>query len=266
MLSGGAILPSLGAYLSDRQLVMDFTFPAIGIVHSCFKEKFGIPRQPGLAPLAEAEIEILPPFDDINAFDGLTSTDGKPGATHLWVQFVFHANKREEWKAKVKPPRLGGNKTLGVFATRSPTRPAPIGLSVVRLRGVVERAGKVFVQISGVDLLEGTPVLDIKPYVPYVDCVLAAENDFAPLPPAPVAVSIPADLMAACVNYWQQTGTDLAGLITQVLQQDPRPQYQQPDPERVYGMKLLDLDVRWQYRRDGDSYSIYLTQLLPAHA
>lgn len=250
MLSKASVLPSLGIYLNDRLPVMDFTFPAIGIVHSCFKEKFGIPRQPGLAPLAEAEIEILPPFDDLHAFDGLE------GATHLWVQFVFHANKRGEWKARIKPPRLGGNKTLGVFATRSPTRPAPIGLSVVRLRGIIQRGGKVFVRISGVDLLEGTPVLDIKPYVPYVDCVLAAENTFAPEPPAPIAVDIPADLMAFCIAYWKNTGTDLAGLLTQVLQQDPRPQYQQPDPERIYGMKLLDLDVRWRYSPVSPGYSI----------
>lgn len=235
---------------------MNFTFPAIGIVHSCFKEKFGIPRQPGLAPLAEAEIEMLPPFDDIQAFAGLE------GTTHLWVQFVFHANKRDGWKARIKPPRLGGNKTLGIFATRSPTRPAPIGLSVVRLRGLTERAGKVFVQISGVDLLEGTPVLDIKPYVPYVDCVLAAENNFAPEPPAPIAVDIPAGLMAFCIDYWKRTGTDLAGLITQVLQQDPRPPYQQPEPERVYGMKLLDLDVRWCYRLDESGFRIQLAALL----
>lgn len=249
-------MPSLAAYLNDRQRVMDFSFPTIGIVHSCFKEKFGIPRQPGLVPLAEAEIEILPPFDDIQAFAGLE------GTSHLWVQFVFHANKRGEWKTKVKPPRLGGNKTLGVFATRSPTRPAPIGLSVVRLRGVIEREGKVFVQISGVDLLEGTPVLDIKPYVPYVDCVLAAENSFAPEPPAPISVDIPAELMAFCIAYWKKTGTDLAGLITQILQQDPRPQYQQPDPERVYGMKLLDLDVRWQYRTNDSHRNILVTALV----
>jgi len=237
---------------------MEFSFPAIGIVHSCFKEKFGIPRQPGLAPLACAEIELLPPYDDPAAFEGLE------GCTHLWVQFVFHANKREEWKAKVKPPRLGGNKTLGVFATRSPTRPVPIGLSVVRYRGLVEREGKLLVQISGVDLLEGTPVLDIKPYVPYVDCVLEAENTFAAAPPELIAVDIPAALMAACIEYWKRTGIDLAGLITQVLQQDPRPQYQQPDPERIYGMKLLDLDVRWCYTLD-IPHRIQLTELIPNH-
>lgn len=235
---------------------MEFSFPAIGIVHSCFKEKFGIPRQPGLAPLACAEIELLPPYDDRAAFDGLE------GCTHLWIQFVFHANKREEWKAKVKPPRLGGNKTLGVFATRSPTRPAPIGLSVVRLRGIAERDGKLLVQISGVDLLEGTPVLDIKPYVPYVDCVPEAENSFASAPPELIAVDIPAPLIAVCVDYWQRTGTDLAGLITQVLQQDPRPQYQQPEPERIYGMKLLDLDVRWRYTNSDNSYRIQLLDLI----
>lgn len=239
---------------------MDFTFPAIGIVHSCFKEKFGIPRQPGLAPLATAEIELLPPYNDPAAFEGLE------GTSHLWVQFVFHANRhansRDQWKPKVKPPRLGGNKTLGVFATRSPTRPAPIGLSVVRFEGITERDGKLLVQISGVDLLEGTPVLDIKPYVPYVDCVLEAENTFAAAQPELIPVDIPASLMAQCSDYWQRTGTDLAGLITQILQQDPRPQYQQPEPERIYGMKLLDLDVRWRYQLGETPHRIQLTELL----
>lgn len=243
---------------------MDFNFPAIGIVHSCFKEKFGIPRQPGLAPLACAEIELLPPYDDRSAFDGLED------CSHLWIQFVFHANKyankRDEWKPKVKPPRLGGNKSLGVFATRSPTRPAPIGLSVVRFEGIVAREGKLLVLISGVDLLQGTPVLDIKPYVPYVDCIADAENTFAAAPPELIAVDIPTALMAQCVAYQQRTGTNLAGLITQILQQDPRPQYQQPDPERIYGMKLLDLDVRWQYQTDGEAYRISLCALLPSEA
>lgn len=233
---------------------MDFTFPAIGLVHSCFKEKFGIPRQPGLAPLAMAEIELLPPYNDPAAFDGLE------GCTHIWVQFVFHANKREEWKSRVKPPRLGGNKTLGVFATRSPTRPAPIGLSVVRLEGIIQREGKLFINISGIDLLDGTPVLDIKPYVPYTDRVLEAENQFAPEPPDLIPVDIPAELMAICVTYWKNTGIDLAGLINQVLQQDPRPQYQEPEPERIYGMKLLDLDVRWRY---SETARIQLTALIP---
>lgn len=239
---------------------MEFRFPAIGLVHSCFKEKFGIPRQPGLVPLACAEIELLPPYDDPAAFEGLD------GCTHLWIQFVFHANKRDEWKARVKPPRLGGNKTLGVFATRSPTRPAPIGLSVVRLHGIAARDGKLFVQIGGVDLLDGTPVLDIKPYVPYVDRVADAHNLFAPAPPAPIAVEIPGALLAVCASYQARTGVDLAGLVTQILQQDPRPQYQQPDAARTYGMALLDLDVRWCYTQLDGIWLIQLTDILTSPA
>lgn len=220
---------------------MEFTFPAIGIIHSCFKEKFGIPRQPGLAPLATAELELLPPYNDPAALEGLE------GCSHIWVQFVFHANSRSEWKPKVKPPRLGGNKSLGVFATRSPTRPAPIGLSVVELDGIVEREGKLLLQLSGIDLLDGTPVLDIKPYVPYVDLVPAAINKFADAAPQLISVDFSAETAAFCDDYRQKTHIDLVSLIRQILQQDPRPQYQQPEPERIYGMKLLDLDVRWQY-------------------
>lgn len=220
---------------------MEFTFPAIGIIHSCFKEKFGIPRQPGLAPLATAELELLPPYNDPAALDGLE------GCSHIWVQFVFHANSRSEWKPKVKPPRLGGNKSLGVFATRSPTRPAPIGLSVVKLDGIIEREGKLLLQLSGIDLLDGTPVLDIKPYVPYVDLVPEAINSFADAAPSLIPVEFSDVTAAFCSDYRQKMQIDLASLIRQILQQDPRPQYQQPEPDRIYGMILLDLNVRWQY-------------------
>jgi tRNA (adenine37-N6)-methyltransferase len=221
---------------------MNFTFPAIGIIHSCFKEKFGIPRQPGLAPLATAELELLPPYNDPAALDGLE------GCSHIWVQFVFHANSRSEWKPKVKPPRLGGNKSLGVFATRSPTRPAPIGLSVVKLEAIAEVDGKLVLKLSGIDLLDGTPVLDIKPYVPYVDLVPLAINSLADAAPQLISVEFSPETAGFCSDYRQKTKIDLAGLIRQVLQQDPRPQYQQPEPERIYGMKLLDLNVQWRYR------------------
>ncbi len=220
---------------------MEFTFPAIGIIHSCFKEKFGIPRQPGLVPLSTAQLELLPPYNDRDALDGLEA------CSHIWVQFVFHANKRDEWKPKVKPPRLGGNKSLGVFATRSPTRPAPIGLSVVKLDGIVELDGKLLLNLSGIDLLDGTPVLDIKPYVPYVDLVPEAINHFASSAPKLIAVEFTSDCVAFCNDYRQKNNIDLGELIRQILQQDPRPQYQEPEPERIYGMKLLDLDVQWRY-------------------
>lgn len=235
---------------------MQFEFPAIGIIHSCFKEKFGIPRQPGLVPLAKARLELLPPYNDLNALDGLEH------CSHIWVQFVFHANRREEWKPKVKPPRLGGNKSLGVFATRSPVRPSPIGLSVVKLDGFFEENGKVFLSLSGVDLLDGTPVLDIKPYVPYVDKVDEAINKFAAEAPNLISVVIPDEKAKFCTDYQQKTGTNLAELIRQILQQDPRPQYQTPEAERIYGMKLLDVDVRWRYENSGENYQIIVCEIL----
>lgn len=229
---------------------MEFNFPVIGIIHSCFKEKFGIPRQPGLAPLARGRLELLPPYDDPAALEGLET------CSHIWLQFVFHANSRTEWKPKVKPPRLGGNKSLGVFATRSPVRPSPIGLSVVRLTGITRIQSQCWLELAGIDLLDGTPVLDIKPYVPYVDCVPEAVNHLAPAAPALMPVELSAGILDFCAEYQQQTGTDLAELIRQILQQDPRPSYQQPEPERIYGMKLLDLDLRWRYEERNDGYCI----------
>jgi tRNA-Thr(GGU) m(6)t(6)A37 methyltransferase TsaA len=236
---------------------MDFTFPAIGIIHSCFKEKFGIPRQPGLAPLACAQLELLPPYNDRDALDGLEA------CSHIWVQFVFHANKRDQWKPKVKPPRLGGNKSLGVFATRSPTRPAPIGLSVVRLEGIEESEGKLFLNLSGVDLLDGTPVLDIKPYVPYVDLVPEAINSFAAAAPGLTPVKFSNDTAAFCNDYRQKHSIDLTNLIRQILQQDPRPQYQEPESERIYGMKLLDVDVQWHYPHSDSGKHILVNGIHP---
>lgn len=230
---------------------MEFTFPAIGIVHSCFKEKFGIPRQPGLVPLARAQLELLPPYDDPAALDGLET------CSHLWIQFVFHANRREEWKPRVKPPRLGGNKSLGVFATRSPVRPSPIGLSVVRLEGIHQEKGKLWLALSGVDLLDGTPVLDIKPYVPYVDCVADAVNGFAAEAPPQMPVRFSATARDFCTDYLRSKGLDLQSLLTQILQQDPRPSYQALDPDRVYGMRLLDLDIRWRYAaQNAESFAL----------
>jgi hypothetical protein len=133
----------------------------------------------------------------------------------------------------------------------------------VKLEAVVQHEGKLFIRISGIDLLDGTPVLDIKPYVPYVDCILEAENQFAPTPPEPIPVDISSDLIEFCMDYQKRTGTELAALICQILRQDPRPQYQQPEPERVYGMKLLDLDVRWRYLQTDNHQRIQLTALLP---
>ncbi|WP_237067388.1 tRNA (N6-threonylcarbamoyladenosine(37)-N6)-methyltransferase TrmO [Microbulbifer guangxiensis] len=211
----------------------------IARVHSCFGEKFGVPRQPLLADASRASIELLPPLDVADAVAGLEEN------THIWVIFQFH-QAAGQWSAKVRPPRLGGNKKLGVLATRSPFRPNNIGLSVVRLLEV-RTSPRVELIVGGADLVDGTPVLDIKPYVPYADALPDARNAFADAAPEPVAVDIPEAVLKAASAYKDDWGTDLPRLITQVLAQDPKPAYQNPDADRIYGMKLCGFDLRWRY-------------------
>ncbi len=150
-----------------------YSLEPIGYVRSCFREKFGTPRQPGLIPSATGEIVVHPPYHTPHAFTQLEQF------SHIWVLFLFHQALRDEWKPRVRPPRLGGNQSLGVFASRSPFRPNNIGLSPLKLERIEygERPGRLFV--SGIDLLDGTPVLDIKPYVPYADALPEARNDIA---------------------------------------------------------------------------------------
>lgn len=212
----------------------------IATVHSCFTEKFGIPRQPLLADASRASIALLPPLDTPDAVAGIEQN------SHLWVIFQFH-QVAGQWSHKVRPPRLGGNRKLGVLATRSPFRPNNIGLSVVRLLEVRTQP-RVELIVAGADLLDGTPVLDIKPYIPYADAIPGASSEFADQAPAAAKVNIPESVLAIARNYRDDWGTDLEALIRQVLMQDPKPAYQQPDPERVYGMELCGFNLRWCYR------------------
>jgi len=219
----------------------------IGRVHSCFREKFGIPRQPGLVREARAEIEILPPFDQEQAFGGLEAF------SHIWVIFLFHRSRREKWKATVRPPRLGGNRRVGVFASRSTFRPNPLGLSVVKFEGLARRQGRLYLQISGVDLLDGTPVLDIKPYLSYADSLPQAVSGYAPEAPAAVTGQLvfSAEAEAQCQQY-AQNYPQLRALIENLLRLDPRPAYRASAGERdeVYAMRLLDFDLQWQVQED----------------
>lgn len=232
---------------------MNYTFTPIGRVNSCFKEKFGIPRQSGLVAAATAQIQLFAPFDNLDAFMGLE------GCSHIWVQFVFHHNKRQQWKPKVRPPRLGGNKSLGVFATRAPVRPNPIGLSVVTLVDIQHSKKGLFLNISGHDLLDGTPVLDIKPYVPYADCIPSAVNPIAPDAPPQMAVTYTDTAKKQCLAQ----ANNLHQLIQQILQYDPRPQYQTPEPSRIYGMHLLDLNVRWRYLWVNEKWQLEVVEIVP---
>lgn len=224
---------------------MDFTLPAIGRVHSCFKEKYGIPRQPGLVPDARASIELLKPYNRAEALRGLE------GFSHLWVIFVFHQAISEQWKPTVRPPRLGGNERVGVFASRAPYRPNPIGLSAVELLGIREEQGRLTIDIRGVDLLDGTPVLDIKPYVPYADAHPDAVGGFAPEAPATdLAVSFSEQAAAFCKALPE--GEYLQTLIRQVLSNDVRPAYYQQQAKKTdFGFRLLDYEIKWRREPDG---------------
>jgi tRNA-Thr(GGU) m(6)t(6)A37 methyltransferase TsaA len=220
-------------------------------VHSPFKEKFGVPRQPGLIAVA-SQIELLPPFNLPEAVAELN------GFSHIWVTFIFHQAMREQWRPAVRPPRLGGNKKVGVFASRSPFRPNHLGLSVVRLDRVSIEQQKICLHVEGLDVIDGTPVVDIKPYVPYSDRVEKATAGFAEHPPEPVfVVSFSEQAQQQC----QQTGSDELGqLIIDVLSFDPRPAYKQAQKNGQYGMLLDDFNVRWEIRDD----QIWVLSVIPA--
>ncbi len=225
--------------MANDSNLKEYSIKPIGMIHSCFKEKFAIPRQPALAPAARGEIELLPPYDDPMAIEGLAEV------SHLWLSFIFHQAmpKDDEVRLRVRPPRLGGNKKIGVFATRATHRPNPLGLSVVKLEGI--KNGRL--QISGIDLLDGTPIVDIKPYVPYADAVPAAINTLASASPELSQVKFSAEALTAALAHSQRLAQPVKELVEQMLAQDPKPAYQKPDPERIYGVKIWDLEVKWFY-------------------
>jgi tRNA-Thr(GGU) m(6)t(6)A37 methyltransferase TsaA len=220
---------------------MSYEVAPVGFVRSCFKEKFAIPRQPHLAPAARGVLELVPPFDQGDAVQGLEQV------SHVWLLFVFHATLEQTPRLKVRPPRLGGNRSVGVFATRATHRPNGLGQSVVKLDRV--EAGRL--HLSGIDLLDGTPVLDIKPYVPYADQVPGATNLMADAAPVAIPVHWSETALTQAHAHALRLGEPLVELIEQCLAQDPRPAYQQPTSERVYGAKLWDVDVRWHYPESG---------------
>ena len=205
----------------------------IARIRSDFPEKFGIPRQSGLVPELRAKVVFEPEFCSADALRGIE------GFSHLWLIWQFSAAVRDTWSPTVRPPRLGGNERVGVFATRSPFRPNAIGLSCVKLEGVRHEDGLGDVLIvSGADLMDGTPIYDVKPYLPYADAHPEALGGFAPSPKETIAVDCPPELLAKLPEGRREA-------LLGVLAQDPRPQYQH-DPERVYGMSFGGWDVRFR--------------------
>jgi tRNA-Thr(GGU) m(6)t(6)A37 methyltransferase TsaA len=222
---------------------LTYRFEPIAILRSPFKEKFGIPRQPGLVPDVPATLEFLPPYDRDEAVDGLDAF------SHLWLLFVFHQHVDEGWKATVRPPRLGGNRRVGVFASRAPYRPNPIGLSVVELVDIRRQHGTLSLGLRGADLMDGTPVLDIKPYLPYADAPRKPRAGFAPQPPeAKMAVEFTPQAASELSRRGARLAVRLEPLVVQLLQTDPRPAYLDDDTGRQFGMRLFDFDLRWRIR------------------
>lgn len=205
-------------------------------IRSDFPTKFGVPRQAGLVEELRAAVVFEPPYRVPEALRGIE------GFSHLWLIWEFSQNRREGWSPTVRPPRLGGNRRVGVFATRSPFRPNPIGLSCVRLEGVeLDTAEGPVLHVSGADLVDGTPILDIKPYVPYADCHPEAAGGFAgTAPEGGLAVDVPPGLL-------DRVAPDRRAALLGVLAQDPRPSYQD-DPRRVYGFGFAGLEVRFTVR------------------
>ncbi|QUN06767.1 tRNA (N6-threonylcarbamoyladenosine(37)-N6)-methyltransferase TrmO [Shewanella yunxiaonensis] len=227
---------------------------AVAVCRTPYKQKFGIPRQPGLVDFVRGYVELVPPYNHIDAVRGLEQY------SHLWLLFCFHENLAQGWKTTVRPPRLGGNEKLGVFATRSTFRPNGIGQSVVKLHTVHQQKGKVVLEISGMDLLDGTPVIDIKPYIPFSDAIPDALGGIAQRAPEQVDVGF-TDAAEAQIAKISAQYPGLKQLIIAVLAQDPRPAYKKAkdDPKR-YQVALYDLDIFWYATPSG----IEVVELQPA--
>ena len=207
-------------------------------IESPYREGFGIPRQSGIVPAATGILVPTAEWADPSAWQGIESF------SHLWLVWVFHAKRRMQAtdRKAVRPPRLGGNERVGVFASRAPIRPNPIGLSVVRLIDVQQTDDGVRLHLGGLDLLDGTPILDVKPHVPYADCPADSRGGWASSPPERLAV-----IWGAAEPWLERLPNEQVALIEQTLAQDPRPAFHD-DPERVYGMRIEDIDVRFVVR------------------
>jgi len=209
------------------------TIRVIARIRSDFPTKFGIPRQSGLVEQLRARVVFEPEFRSDDALRGIE------GFSHLWLIWQFSEAVREDFSPTVRPPRLGGNERLGVFATRSPFRPNAMGLSCVKLEGLEKTADEgTVLLVSGADLMDGTPIYDVKPYLPYADCKTDATGGFAAEAPERLAVEIPAPFL-------EKVPADKRAALTEVLALDPRPRYK-ADGARVYGLPFAGLEVKFR--------------------
>ncbi|MCQ2062767.1 MAG: tRNA (N6-threonylcarbamoyladenosine(37)-N6)-methyltransferase TrmO [Fibrobacter sp.] len=211
-----------------------YNFKVIARIKSDFPEKFGIPRQSGLLPNLRSTIRFEPEFRNADALRGLE------GFSHLWILWIFSENVRDTWSPTVRPPRLGGNKRLGVFATRSSFRPNPIAMSCVKIEEIrLEGTNGPEIIVSGADLMDGTPIVDIKPYLPFADSVPEAKGGFAEsVKGNNLEVEIPSTLL-------EKIPAEKREALMQLLGQDPRPHYQD-DSERMYGFNFSGFEIKFK--------------------
>ncbi|QZA79114.1 tRNA (N6-threonylcarbamoyladenosine(37)-N6)-methyltransferase TrmO [Deefgea tanakiae] len=225
----------------------NYTINPIGYIRTPFADKFGIPRQPSLAPHATGTLKLIAPYNHADCVRGLADF------SHVWLSFIFH-EVAGQWSPMVRPPRLGGNEKIGVFASRSPFRPNSLGLSLVQLVKIDTHHG-VTLHFSGLDLVDQTPIIDIKPYIPFVECQTDAKAGFVTGQPPRLNVEFSELALQQISNAPYE---NLFGLITEVLAQDPRPAYAS-DPYRTYGIRIYQYDIQW--RCDGSSAYVLALEL-----
>lgn len=211
-----------------------YNFKVIAHIKSDFPEKFGIPRQSGLLPSLKSTIRFEPEFRNADALRGLE------GFSHLWILWIFSENVRDTWSPTVRPPRLGGNKRLGVFATRSSFRPNPVAMSCVKIEEIrTDGANGPEIVVSGADLMDGTPIVDIKPYLPFADSIPEAKGGFAE---GVKGNNLEVEISEALLDLIPEEKRDA---LVQIMSQDPRPHYQD-DPERVYGFSFSGFEIKFK--------------------
>lgn len=215
-----------------------YAIEPIGIIQSPYKEKFAVPRQPRLVPAASARVKLSGSANSPEAVRGIEQF------SHLWLLFLFDQNLEAGWKPTVRPPRLGGNERVGVFASRSTFRPNGIGMSAVELKGVSKQGEQIYLELGSVDLVDGTPIIDIKPYIPYSDAIPEAQGGYAEQAPEQALVQF--SEQAEQTLQKRATGAHEREVIAQVLAQDPRPAYKKSRAdEKQYAVNLFDLNVKF---------------------
>lgn len=230
------------------------TFEAIGYVQSTYKQRFGIPHQAGVSQGLTAFVQLNPLADYKTALKGLETF------SHIWLLFVFHEHGGHKWKPSIRPPRLGGNKKVGLFASRSPHRPNPIGMSAVKLHAIdLDHPEGPRLHISEVDLLDGTPILDIKPYIPLADCMSEANAGWADIPIKRYTVQVSELAQQEMTEISLQLGEDFQARAISMLELDPRPAFQKrkipvekiENNGKKFGLSVLNYDVKYEILNDG---------------